>query len=475
MANKNLLTTLYRTTQTQQDFYAPVAKLPTSVQPVESIYCFLSKVDPWPDDNNPPAPTQDQKYLKTVYENIFVAKQINSNGIALVVQRIDWSNNTVYDYYRDDVDMFKVDQNGYLIYSFYIKNRYDQVFKCLWNNNGGPSTYEPVFQPGTYGTNNTYQNLDGYKWKYMYTIDPGSKKTFMDSNWMPISITSTPGSLYTGQTLNPTVTTAGYGDIEVINVTNGGIGYDPTNNIINVTVTGDGIGATGSAVVSSGAVTDIVVTNPGSNYTYASVSISSTKGSGATAICPVSPIGGHGNDISSELGCTHVMFVCEFNGNEGINGVSMIPTDINYRQVGLLYNPIAHSTNPYFANAAIYNATTQFSVASGFGSFISDETIYQVSSNTTSISGTSLSSATFSATVLSFNSTTNVLYLINTHGTPVLNAPVFGNSSSTVRTLLSVSNPDFINFSGYIAYIENRAGVQRSPDGIEQFKFVLGY
>jgi hypothetical protein len=29
--------------------------------------------------------------------------------------------------------------------------------------------------------------------------------------------------------------------------------------------------------------------------------------------------------------------------------------------------------------------------------------------------------------------------------------------------------------SGYMAFIENRTGITRSEDGIEQFKIVLGY
>jgi hypothetical protein len=65
--------------------------------------------------------------------------------------------------------------------------------------------------------------------------------------------------------------------------------------------------------------------------------------------------------------------------------------------------------------------------------------------------------------------------LINTTGTQTLNAPIFGSSSLTARTVLSVSTPDFITFSGFMTYIENRESVQRSADGIEQFKFVLGY
>ena len=128
MANQNILTTLYRTTQTQQDFYSPVSVLPGTNQVVESIYCFLSRVDPWASDTNPPQPTQDQKYLKSVYANIFVAKQITANDIALVIQRNDWTTGNIYDYYRDDVDMFATDPNGYLALNFYIRNRYNQVF-----------------------------------------------------------------------------------------------------------------------------------------------------------------------------------------------------------------------------------------------------------------------------------------------------------------------------------------------------------
>jgi hypothetical protein len=76
---------------------------------------------------------------------------------------------------------------------------------------------------------------------------------------------------------------------------------------------------------------------------------------------------------------------------------------------------------------------------------------------------------------LSFDAATNVIRVLNTTGTPTTNGPIFGNTSKTTRTLLSYTMPNFTLFSGYMAFIENRTGIQRSPDGIEQFKFVLGY
>jgi hypothetical protein len=227
-------------------------------------------------------------------------------------------------------------------------------------------------------------------------------------------------------------------------------------------VTGDGTGAAGTAVVEDGVITDVIVTNTGTNYTFSNVSVSSTIGANAVLIAPTSPIGGHGYDAISELGCSHVMINSQFNGSE--NG--FIPTDIDFFQVGLLVNPIAKSTNPNPANSAIYKTTTDLIVAPGFGVYINDEKVYQ---------GTSLESSSFNGTVLSFDVATNIIKLINTTGTLTTNAPVFGNDSKTARTLLSSSSPDLVTLSGYLTFIQNRSSVQRSADGIEQFKIVIGY
>jgi len=454
MANQNLLTYGAAISSIEQLYYSPVAVIPNTNVPLGTSYVFLSKVDPWVNDTAPPIPKQDQQYIKSVFKNTFVAKLVTSNDLCPVIARIDWTANTIYDYYKDNIDMFQKDVDGYPVYEFYVKNTYDQVFKCLWNNNGGMSTQMPFFQPGTYGTDDIYQGTDGYKWKYMYTISSGLKVKFMDSTWIPVPVGA--------NTPNPLLTSAGYGDIEVINVTNGGTGYDPANATITVAVTGDGVGASGTAVVSGGVITDILVANTGTNYSYANVSINSTYGSNATAIAFASPVGGHSFDPISELGCRNIMVTVDFNGSEG----GHIPTDITYHQLGIVIQPTTTQLSPLPANATIYSTTTDFVVAPGFGTYQSDEIIYQ---------GTSLAAATFTATILSYDVGNNVVKLINTTGTPITNSPVFGQTSGTTRTLLSYSVPNYTLFSGYMSFIENRSGIQRSSDGIEQFKIVLGY
>jgi hypothetical protein len=453
MTTKNLLTSNAKVAQIEQAYYAPVSVVSGQDRVINTTYCFLSRIIPWENETIPELPAQTQKYLKSVFKNIFTIKKITSSDISPVIHRVDWTEDTIYDRYSDEVDMLAKDVNGFNIYNFYVKNKFDQVFKCLWNNNGTPSVNEPYFQPGTYGTNKIYKGDDGYKWKFIYSIDSGIKYKFMDKHWMPIPI---------GKNIpNPLNTALGGGGIEVVNVLTGGTGYDSTSPI-NLKIIGDGTGATISAIMDNESFSDIIVTSPGKNYTYASVAlVYDNPGSSATFDAPTSPIGGHGFDPISELGCANIMYTVEFDGSEG----DIIPTDIDYRQIGLLVNPITLSSTPHTADGAIYRISTDFVVSSGFGVYALDELIYQ---------GT-YENPTFTANMLSFNTSSNVVKLINTTGTPVVNAPVFGYSSGTVRTLLNISYPDFIPQSGYITYIENRPGIQRSDDGIEQLKFVLEY
>ena len=472
-SNLNILTNQSKVIRVATDYYNPSVKL--NGVTVNSLYAFLGQEDSWPlvdSVETPTQPTEDQTYLKRVFKNMFAAKLINNNNVSPVLHRINWSNNTNFFAYSDSVNMYEKDANGFPLYNFYVKNRYDQVFKCLANNNGGMSTSEPYFQPGSYGTNNIFQGNDLYKWKYMYTIDAGLKKSFLDTNWMPVPVGA--------NTPQPYLTNAGYGDIEVINITNGGSGYDAVNSYIVVTVTGDGTGCVAnitSSQITNGSINDIVVKSgfSGKNYTYANVAITAytssnmaviyTASSGATAIAPISPVGGHAYDPISELGCSHVMYSVEFNGSEG----GVLPTTgVDYRQVGLLVNPQTYgASGAELANGTIYNTSTQFLLSSAAGnSYTPDEIVEQRDAG---------GNVTYFGTVLNFDTSTNILQLINTGGTYTLGQSIIGASSGSSRVVLDVTEPTLIPFSGYITYIENRVGVQRSDDGIEQFKFVLGY
>lgn len=430
-----------------------------------TLYAFIGRVTPWPNETNPPVPTQDQRSIKDIFKDIIAAKLITSSDISPVIPRIDWNSGTVYDYYQDTENMLAVDSDNIVISQFYVRNRFDQVFKCLWNNNGSQSTVEPQFLPGTFDSSFLVKTADGYKWKFMYSLDAGLKQKFFDANWMPVPI---------GMAPNPVATFAAEGSIDVVNITTVGRGYTPGG--ATITISGDGQFANGTPVINAaGYLYDVTMANTGTGYTYAEAVINvlpgfSTPNVVAIAEAPASPVGGHGYDPISELGCNHIMIAPEFIESE--NG--LIPTDMTYRQIGLLVDPVSQESvaeEPMMiANGAIYDVTTKLFVSPGTGNYNSGQTIYQ---------GTNLATATFSAKVVSFDSLNNIVKAINITGTPVVNQALIQDASgvvgTAVRTLLTTENTDFIIYSGYMAYIENREGIARSPDGTEQFRIVLSF
>lgn len=429
----------------------------TSTNSLSRMYTFLGKVDSWPNDNNPPNPGETAYDFKTVAKNMFAAKKITASSISPVVPRYDWTSGMVYTQYTDYQDIISYDADGIMNNPFYVRNRYDQIFKCLFNNNGGYSTVEPIIQPGTTNIQQVITLGDGYKWIYLTTIDKGLKKTFFDNNWMPVIFDRTPPS-----TLNP----KRMGSIDAINVTN------PGNNYINgiattiITVNGDGVGAAAYANVTNGRVQDVIVTNAGNNYTYATVTIQSTSanGSSATANAVISPVGGHGYDVISELGCNHLMITTEFNGSEHSSMNSdyssqvPLPVDVSFRQVGLILNPVL--TNGLNATDLVYNMADIVTTSDGVGSYVSGETVTQ--------SG-------FSATLVSQDSTNNIISLINTQGTYILGSPIVGANSGVSRVMLTYTPTIFNLASGYLMYYENRVPVQRSAAGNEQTRIVIKF
>lgn len=458
-ANTGIVTHGGATHEVNQYYDSVTVQSPGTGHTKTTKYCFLSRVDPWDDPNTPvdeeyapPAVVLSQQNIKNVYKNMFVIKRVYPQDMRPMIDRIDWESGIIYDFYRDDIDIIARDSNGRMIYKHYVKNQFDQVFKCLWNNNGAASTVEPYFEPGYMSSSLIYIGADGYKWVYMYTIDASLKQKFLTEDFMPTLLANTAG--LGANTVNS-------GNIPVINVIDGGSDYYIANTSVSIRGANTSQ-ALAYPVITNGVITDIIVTNPGINYISANVIISSPTGSGAIASANVSPPGGHGSDPFEEFGTNHIMVTSTFFQDE--NG--LIPTDINFRQIGFIINPTSRSSYPWQCEKSIYSTTTDVVVANGFDTYQSDEIVYQ---------GTDLANSTFSATCLSFSSGSNLIKLINTTGTAANGIVLTGQTSKTTRVVLNVSEPDFIPYSGYITYIENRTGTQRSNDGSEQVRLIVGF
>ena len=129
------------------------------------------------------------------------------------------------------------------------------------------------------------------------------------------------------------------GNICSIQLVSGGYNYASPS----IAIVGDGIGATATATVVSGHITNINITNRGSNYNWANVVITDTTGAGALARVVPSPFGGLGKDCINQLDSYSLMFYSKLsdNTNQGL----IVSND--YRQIGIIKDPIRYkdSTN----------------------------------------------------------------------------------------------------------------------------------
>jgi hypothetical protein len=477
------------------------------------LYAFIGKALRWNSGTEiPTVPPETDASLMELYRYGILAKRITNDNATLIIPRVDWSSNTIY--------------NTYLANSnFYVLTSKDQVFKCLSNNDNNPSISEPEITLSTTSLEDPYiQTSDKYKWKYMYSLTSVQKQRFLDDDWMPIttnkfvSASAKPGSIdivtitnsgnnYVSGALQDIVTVTGDGTGAILkaNVSAQFISLSGTANISNVTVVVTGnstnfiadvsvgnminFGSESKMVVAvnsatslnvnsvfsltqtgvsisktGGKVTDIIIQNRGENYTYSDVifkDVVGGTGSGASATASIAPYDGHGFDPVQELNCSAIMFNVEYDRDE----LGTLPVDNDFRQVVLLQNP-----NPYnssqLATEDKYTLYTRISVSLGNGDFNNDEVVYQ---------GDSFGAATFTAEVISFNRVSNYLYVNNIKGTLNTNQSLAGQQSGSIRVVNSFINPTLKLYSGKVLYVDNRLPVMRNISQKERIRFILSF
>ena len=103
---------------------------------------------------------------------IQTAKILTDSKASLMVPRVNWTLNTIYD----DYDTSEVMSTK----NFYVYTPENNVYICLSNGGGRKSLEKPK------GTGVSPIHLsNGYVWKFMYKV-PTELIDFIDSNWIPI-------------------------------------------------------------------------------------------------------------------------------------------------------------------------------------------------------------------------------------------------------------------------------------------------
>ena len=382
---------------------------------------------------------------------------INLNSSALVV-------NTVFGSAYSTANLFKTTTTT-TQYSnkFYVRNTQDQIFKCLFNNGGIASNTMPTISIGGELPENPYvETADGYKWKYMYTIPTGLKNKFFTDKYMPVLRDSIVFS------------NSKDGRIDIVKIIDGGSGYYGGTTVSNysiVEVEGDGTLADITVDVVDGVITDINIVNGGNNYTAATLTlndpIKQQIGNTANLQAVIGPQYGHGFDAARELGASSLMVSVDFSGDVG--GVLPVDADAEdtVRQFALIKD--VKLKTEAFATSSVYPMYTKIFVSNPPVEFDNNAEVYV---------GNSYETAVFKATVVHFDSASNVLYLNNLIGDLDLveNEAVRQNGSpSSFAKAFTVVRPDINIFSGEILYIENRNKIIRNPSQTETLKLVVEF
>ena len=250
------------------------------------------------------------------------------------------------------------------------------------------------------------------------------------------------------------------GTIGRIVISNGGEDY--ISGAVTVVLTGDGSGATATATVVDGEITNITVTNEGSGYTFADVTFSSATGTLAVARAVIAPIEGHGSNPTRELYASRIGIVSTLFDKDNAD----LTLGNDFRQIGLV------------KNLKDYPKTSNFTSSTGNASFVIDVDI--VDEGNYAVDDIILTNdavqGKFRVTQKINNVSSYKIHLQKIRGN-ITSSSTLTNETQTLSGLSinSLTNPEFNVTSGEIVYIENRVAVNRNENQAETIKAIVTF
>jgi hypothetical protein len=296
---------------------------------------------------------------------------------------------------------------------------------------------------------------DNYQWKYLYSLTDTDLLKFLTDTYMPVNT-------------DPIISrTTIHGTIDNLIVTNPGINYSNLANL-TVSISGNGTGARAGQVYLSSAntINYISIAANGQNYTYANVTITGGGGSNALARAVFSPYYGHGYSPAGELGAFYVMVNSRLDYAEG-NGD--FPIQNSYRRIGVIANPISNLTSA-IATETTLRSSYELKISNATGTFTLDEIITGGNTNT---KGIVLTSNVVSGNTYVRYVQPNELYSSN--ASFVVGETIRGNTSMSSGIVTKIYLPNVVHNTGKVLYIENRKQITRTLDQAENIHTVIAF
>lgn len=456
------------------------------------VYVGIGHPLPWDGTDTLPAisPVDDN----TVIKNFIYTTRVNPENITFMIPKVVWVAGTVFPASKSATN---IEQQAHIL------NNNNDIFKCISNNYGAPSTVEPLSR-----STSTITTSDGYIWKYMYTLDTEFHSKFITDTLIPYTANTTviaaavPGTIdaikvnesgnnyvasFLGKIYNvagnilridPQASSiSGYYTDSSLYIT-GGTGEGQLSPILDsfsnsignfiqtkstlavdttstfnigptINIQGDGTGALAYSLVANNKISKVVVINHGTGYTEANVVVTgSTSFASAANVAPIiSPPAGHGADPVSELYSTKAMVHVTLSDS---SHHSLTP-GVSYRQAALVQglrtgnNAIITAFQTSFTTS--FNVTTQLPIGR-----------YVTGANTGAVG------------IVHFSNTTHA----KLHYTKGLFANGETVSSGNTSSIISaVDNADVKRNTGSVLYYTNLQAINRTDTTDEYIKFII--
>ena len=267
------------------------------------------------------------------------------------------------------------------------------------------------------------------------------------------------------------------GTIDRIVILSGGNSY--ITGDASISIVGDGQDAEATLTLTDGVVTDVTITNPGSGYSFAEISVvnaaEGSPGNGATFRAVLSPYGGHGSNPQKELFAKSLSLTVSL-----ANETSDTFLNNDFRQLGIIKNPRIFGSSDNFTsntgNCCYVIAINSPELVDYDDVITSDDggrfiVVQKEDSNNNGvvdrihllpiipkISGTSI-----------LTNLTQELSL----GSPV--ADTFNIGTVVSPILVAVLEPEVDNRTGEIIYLDNRIKIIRTSDQVEKIRALINF
>jgi len=429
-------------------------------------YVGVGRSEQWDSSDTVVSPSNSYREERNFRLAMQSVKQVAD--VSYVIPRYNWTSGTIYQGWDDNL-------SGTPSNAYYVLTEDNQIYVCLQQGRTATgTTVTSTVKPTGTGTK-PFRTSDGYVWKYMYSLSGERTSKYLSGNFIPVQfITDSSGSpaLNTVEVLQAQVQeAASAGQVLGVRVTTGGTGYTSAPTVI---VQGNGTGASATAFVAGGAIVKIELDSStdsgmtmGHSYDYASISFTGGGGTGANARVILAQDSGFGYNPINDLRSSSLMFNTKPSGAEGGD---WLVSDQDYRQIALIKNPKANTTDSdYTASTGRVLRYLQLTSTGDAASFSRDVTITGGTTGAQAVIDDIDSDRLYAHQ----NETTGFIPFSEGEGVTggggtgtLVSAGVDADSDA-------FSDDDVNRLSGEILYIENRAAVSRTTDQTEDIKVII--